>query len=417
MNVRSLLFLPLLTLCTCASARASEETEPPQTETPAPARARRTILFQFDGLHYQAPEKLQLENVLALAAEGTRVEEAVVIIPWHPTTGEYGRHHLTSLPNPVTMSGTVLLTESPKMIQQSFGGRFTAHIANSRAYRSLDAGFTYSKLDPNLRDEHVLEEARRVLTEEDPVFMRIVLQDTNDRGGAPVALARPGTPWKNNLYAEGSPFIKEAREADALLGEFIEFLKSKNMWEDTLFILQADGASVYGWHPIQFEDSERIPLIFHGPGIARGKVIPYAENIDVTATIADFMGVAHPNPDGGSGRVLHELAPDVQAPEVPKYIKRFNAGVREYHRLLAHLVQESPNHPRFDVALMQLYNSYNGKKFFYGVDRILEWKQTGSLENLVNNNEATLACIRGLIAEEETPAGQQPSPPTPEGCW
>ncbi|WNG34297.1 sulfatase-like hydrolase/transferase [Archangium violaceum] len=412
MNMRSLLFLPLLALSACSSARASEG-----NDTVAPTKPRRTILFQFDGLHYQAPERLQLQNVLALAAEGTRVEEAVVIIPWHPTTGEYGRYHLTSLPNPVTMSGTVMLTETPKMIQQSFGGRFTAHIANSRAYRSLDAGFTYSKLDPNLRDEHILEEAKRVLTEEDPVFMRIVFQDTNDRGGAPVALAKSGTPWKNNLYAEGSPFIKEAREADALLGEFISFLKSKNMWEDTLFILQADGASVYGWHPIQFEDSERIPLIFHGPGIAQGKVIPYAENIDVTATIADFMGVEHPNPDGGSGRVLRELAPDVDAPAVPKYIKRFNAGVREYNRLLAHLVKESPKHPRFDVALMQLYNSYNGKKFFYGVDRIMEWKQTGSLENLVSNNDATLECIRGLIAEEETPAGQQPPVKAPEGCW
>ncbi|MBB3102784.1 sulfatase-like hydrolase/transferase [Azomonas macrocytogenes] len=384
-------------------------------EADTEAKPKRVVVVQFDGLHYQAPEKLGLTNVLELKKEGTSVDEALAIIPWHPTTGEYGRHYLSSLPNPVGMAGTVLLTDKSRMIQQSFGERYTAHIANSRAYDSLNEGFTYSKLDPAMRDEDVIALSKQVIAEYDPTFIRIALQDTNDRGALPVALATPDKPWKNNLYAEGSPFIKEAREADRLLGDLVTYLKVERKWDDTLFVLQAAGASVYGGHPILFEDSARIPLIFHGPGIAKGKTIPYAENIDVTATIVEMMGVDAPNQDDGRGRVLKELAADVQAPETSKYLKRFNAGIRQYQTLAAQMTQLAPKHPRLDIALMQLQNSYNGKRTFYGIEHILDWQKAGSLKNLVENNEKTLECMHGLIAQET--AADPKSVAMQEGCW
>jgi hypothetical protein len=127
------------------------------------------------------------------------------------------------------------------------------------------------------------------------------------------------------------------------------------------------------------------------------------------------MDVPHPNPDGGSGRVLKELAPGVDAPEVPQYIKRFNAGIRMYEKLTARMTLESQEHPRYDVALMQLQNTYNGKHAFYGVEHILDWKKAGSLENLVKTNDETLACMRGLIAAES--ASVKSNERSPEGCW
>jgi hypothetical protein len=69
------------------------------------------IIFQIDNLHYEAAKRLQLTNVLALAAQGTSVDEAYVPIPWHQTTGDYGKVHTTSLPNPVTFAGTMFLAQ------------------------------------------------------------------------------------------------------------------------------------------------------------------------------------------------------------------------------------------------------------------------------------------------------------------
>nr|WP_246357249.1 sulfatase-like hydrolase/transferase [Pyxidicoccus fallax] len=302
------------------------------------------------------------------------------------------------------------------MIQSSFTG-VTAHIANSEAYASLNPGFRVVKLDTKLRDEQVLAQVKEVYgAKNPPVFSRIVLQDANNQGGYPVSIAAPGTPWKNDIYAEGSPFIKEVREADALLGEFVAFLKEKKLWDDTLFILHADGASRVGWHPVMFEDSERIPLIFVGPGVEKGKTIPYAENIDIVPTIAKWMGVRHPNPDGGTGRVLEELAPGVQPPETPRYLKRFNQGVREFLTLSSRMRLESGRHPRYDIALMQVANKHNAKLLFHGIDRIMDWHEAGSLKNLVETNERVLQCLNSLVTQETRPQ-EKVKTPRELGCW
>ena len=361
--------------------------------------ARRAIVFQIDNLHHEAPAKLGLANVLALAAEGTSVAQALVPVPWHQTTGDYGKVHSTSLPNPVTFAGTMFLRPGQPMIQSSFDG-VRAHLANSDAYGTLNPGFNLTFLDSRLEDDAIIARARQVYAAEPPTFARIVLQDANDRGGAPVSRAPMGTPWKNDIYAAGSPFVKEVREADALLGEFVSFLKEADLWDDTLFILYADGASRVGWHPIEYEDSARVPLVFVGPGIAKDKVIPYAETIDIVPTIAHRLGVRHPNPDGGTGRALEELAPGAEAPETPRYLQRFNAAVREFLMLSASMRLEGERHPRYDIALMQIANRTNAEKLFFGVDRIMDWHEAGSLKNLVETNEQVLEFLHALVRQE-----------------
>ena len=389
---------------------------PAQDSAQPAARAKRVILFQIDNLHYEAAKRLNLTNVLALEAAGTSVDVALVPVPWHPTTGEYGKVHTTSLPNPVTLAGTVFLRADQPMIQSSFPG-VRAHIANTRAYSSLNAGFTVVKLDSSLKDEQIIAQAKEVYSTGDPpTFSRIVLQDSNDRGGSLVANARPGTPWKNDLFAAGSPFIKEVKEADALLGDFIAFLKEKKLWNDTLFILTADGASHVGWHPIEFEDSARVPLIFVGPGIAQGKVIPYAENIDIVPTIAKRLGVRHPNPDGGTGRVLEELDPGVEAPKSPHYLERFNATVRDFLTLSSRMRLEVKKHPGYGIALMHTANDGKDRKLFFGVDRIMDWPEAGSVKNLAETNETVLRCLRALV-EQETTGKDHTKMFSQLGCW
>jgi hypothetical protein len=324
--------------------------------------------------------------------------------------------HRTSLPNPVTFAGTMFLRPDQPMIQSSFAG-VRAHLANSAAYSTLNPGFTVARLDSSLEDAQIVAHAKALYSTGDPpTFARIVLQDANDRGGALVARAAPGTPWKNDIFAAGSPFIKEVKEADALFGEFIAFLKARNLWSETLFVLYADGASRVGWHPIMFEDSARIPLIFVGPGIRKGAVIPYAENIDIVPTLVKWMHVRHPNPDGGTGRILDELSPGVAPPATPRYMKRFNATVREFARLSSHMRLESDRYPRYDIALMQVANKYNARKLFFGVDRIMDWHEAGSMKNLVETNEVVLRCLKALV-DQETTGRDATTTISNLGCW
>jgi arylsulfatase A-like enzyme len=74
------------------------------------------------------------------------------------------------------------------------------------------------------------------------------------------------------------------RRADELLGALMR------KYDDTLLVLMPDGAPRWGWHGIQQEESWRLPFAAHRPGIAKGRTVAYAENIDVALTIAALMG-------------------------------------------------------------------------------------------------------------------------------
>lgn len=231
----------------------------PETAAQAPERV---ILFHIDALHPDAPRRLGLRNILQLAQQGTSVAEAITILPWHPTTGPYGATHTTSLPNPVALAGTLFLRPGQKMLQHCFyPGQLTAHMANSTAYESLNPGFHYVALDRTNADADVVRLALDLLERKDVRFMRILLQELNSRASYLVATTTEPVPWRRNIWAEGSPYIERAREADWLLGEFLAGLERMGKREGTLLVLLSDGQADVGWHPVLSEESWRIPLI------------------------------------------------------------------------------------------------------------------------------------------------------------
>ncbi len=70
------------------------------------------------------------------------IKDAVMVFPWHPTTGAYGLMHSTSLPNPITMTGNLFLREGQPMLQNQFPRKITTAIATgSKAYDTLTPGF------------------------------------------------------------------------------------------------------------------------------------------------------------------------------------------------------------------------------------------------------------------------------------
>lgn len=372
----------------------------PQTVTPDQVtKPARTILFYIDGLHWQAPQRLKLQNIQALAAQGTTVETAYQIIPWHPTTGTYGDLHTTSLPNPITLAGNLFLYPGHQMIQEQFLLSATAMAANSTAYASLTRGFRSANID-RTTDAKIIQWSLNRLKNEDIRFLRIQLQDTGT-AGQQVANTQENVPWRRNIWGKDSPYIAKAREADRLLGTFVENLRQMGKWDDTLLIITADGQADTGWHPIMSTNSWLTPLIFVGPGVAQGRTIPYGENIDIAPTIANLMGVTPPNPGAGAGRILEEIKDGSPTPIVPtrQRVKELNELIREYLLLQARMRLLALENPDLDNLLMKLENALITENQFYGIDRILEWREAGSIDNLIETNRKVVTEMKQALAE------------------
>jgi hypothetical protein len=372
-----------------------------------PSKPTRIIFFHIDGLHYQAPERLKMTNYQSLVQQGTSVNEAYILLPWHQTENGYRSLGLTSPPNPTTMAGSIFLDPwwSERYIQQAFYPKqLTAHIANSTAYSSLNPGFNFVKLE-RTNDESSVRFALDLLRQHDIRFMRLVLQDTGSASQEVADGRLENKPWAENIWANGSPYIKAAQNADRLLGEFVAQLKQMEKWEDTLLVLLTDGQASTGWHPIQNEESWRIPLAFIGSGVARGQTIPYAESIDIVPTVLNLMGLPPMNTDGGSGRVLEEIkVGSANAPQVRRRLLELNRQIKEHLRLKSQMQLLADRYPLIDTSLMQAENRLERPgAVFYNLERMDQWREAGTIDNMLGVNREAIAFLRQRLNQSGAP--------------
>jgi Sulfatase len=359
--------------------------------------AKRAVLFYIDGLHPEALDRFDLPNLKRLCAEGTQVANAIMVFPWHPTTGAYGLMHTTSLPNPITMTGNLFLRLGQPMLQHQFTRNETTAIAvGSKAYDTISPGFSLIYL-LDTSDADLTDLMLQMLDRHDPKFFRIQLQDVG-RAGMRTINAKDGTSWQANIWHPQSPYAKAVGEADWQLGRFIAKMKDLGRWDSTLFVFMSDGQSRHGWHLPMDEEIWRTPMIFRGPGVRAGHIIPYAENIDVVPTISSVLGIDVPNPGTGTGRVLEEIFVDGTEvmPDVPRQIEKLNKQIKEYLLILAQLRLLSANDPRADNVLMLEQNAYvpNTPLPFLGIEQIDRWHDAGSIDGLLARNDAVLAYLR-----------------------
>ncbi|MDX2242169.1 MAG: sulfatase-like hydrolase/transferase [Leptolyngbyaceae cyanobacterium bins.302] len=370
--------------------------------TTSPTQPARIIFFHIDGLHYQAPERLKLTNYQALEQQGTSVGEAYILIPWHQTENGYRSLSLTSPPNPTTLAGTLFLDPwwEERYIQHAFYPTgLTAHIANSTAYETLNPGMHFVKLNRG-NDEENIRYAIDLLQNNDIKFMRLVLQDTGSASQRVADGRLKNQPWAENIWADGSPYIKAAQNADRLLGEFVAALKRLGQWDDTLLVLLSDGQASTGWHPIQNEESWRIPLAFIGPGIARGKTIPYAESIDIVPTVLNLMGMPPLNTDGGAGRVLEEIKVGSGDVQVPRRLLELNRQIKEHLRLRAQMQLLADRYPLIDTSLMEAENRLiRPNAIFYNLERMDQWREAGTIDNMLKVNRAAIAFLKERLQQ------------------
>ncbi len=395
------------------------------TRNTAPdSQPQRVILLVIDGMHWSAPARLPLTNFRQLTEIGTYVRQAWLIAPAHPRSGAWADMHTTSLPNPVMLAGTFFIRPDQPMLQHAFAPHFTAHIANDRAYESLNRGHTLNRLSHGASDETVLEQALAVLRENDVRYLRMHWQDTGRNGWRCHREGRD-VPWRRNIWGDGSPYVESLLKADELLGRLVSELQKQNHWLDTLLVVTSDhGQTVTGAHPALHEDGWSTPLIFVGPNVARGRVIDHAEHIDIVPTIARLMKFTPPNTDGGSGAVIenvllnptddktssgnerpkHDQPPlrdqtsthgeQQTEPAVREPTKlmtyRINVQQRELAMLMAQITlagMERPElHTELELALRDLWL----------IEQIHDWHQAGTPAKVVETNARTMERLRRL---------------------
>ncbi len=342
------------------------------------------ILYMIDGLHWEAPEKLDMPVLNSLIKEGTYIQKSYVIVPHHPTIGDYSMHNSCSFPNPMLHQGTIFIKPENKMIQEAISPKYkTAFVVNTTAYRSVSRGFTMSIMDPSLTDDQVIDQAVRLLEDQEIKFMRIHLQTPGSMGTS-VYQTGPDKPYYRNIWGKESPYASSIENADKLLGQLISDLQGSGIWENTILIVTSDhGQSDFGWHSLFDEDSWITPLVFTGPGIATDRELAYFEHTDLAPTIAWLLGLEGPNTDGGAGKAVREIMKDIDASHYnpPMFIKTINQQIKSYNILHSRMILAIENEGYFSNIV-----AFTEREPFYHQDRISDWYKAGSTENLIQVN-------------------------------
>lgn len=354
---------------------------------------KRVILFMIDGLHWEAPRKITMPNYNSLINQGTYIEKSYVIMPHHPTIGDYSKYNSCSFPNPMLHSGTVFIKPENKMIQEVISPeRPSAFVVNTSAYRSVARGFTTQIMNPKLTDSNVVNQAINILKHQDPAFMRVHLQSPGELGRS-VSVCPPEKPYFRNIYGTNSPYVKGIENADKLLGVLINYLKTSGKWKNTVLIVTSDhGQSLIGWHPMYDENSWTTPLVFAGKGIAQKRKLPYFEHTNLAPTIAWLLGVNKPNKDGGSGEAIKEVSANKPLRKTPynTYIKIINKQIKAFNFYKSELILESTKKPYLAVVLASLENEFLTPEPFYHQDRITDWHKAKSTSHMIEANNKIL---------------------------
>lgn len=362
---------------------------------------KRVILFMIDGLSWEAPTKVNMPVFNGLIKQGTYISQSYVIIPHHPTIGDYSKYNSCSFPNPVLHQGSLFLSPDNKMIQEIFSPKEqTALVVNTVAYRSIGRGFSTAIMDDTFSDAEVVDCAIRILKNQQPVFMRIHLQSAGQRG-YDISQSTPDKPYYRNIFYKNSPYVQAIENADKLLGKFIAFLKESKMLDETVLIITSDhGQSKIGWHPLFDEDSWKTPLLFLGSDIAKGRELPYFEQTDIAPTIAGLLKKQAPVNNGGSGVFIKEILKEneVSSFHSPRYLKTINEQIKEYNFLRARLILASKENGYYANVVALLENGAFIEPFYHQ-DRILDWYKAGDIKHLIESNDKVLKQMRQILSD------------------
>lgn len=99
-----------------------------------------------------------------------------------------------------------------------------------------------------------------------------------------------------HAHGHGTPeYYKSVEEADRLIGETIQGLKTAGMFEQTILIVTSDHGGVGKGHGGSTTAEVEIPWIITGPGVAPAKELTsFVNTYDTAATVAHIFGLTAP---------------------------------------------------------------------------------------------------------------------------
>jgi arylsulfatase A-like enzyme len=114
-----------------------------------------------------------------------------------------------------------------------------------------------------------------------------------------------------------SLYDAEIRYTDDQIGRILDHMRGRGLDRSSLVLVTSDHGEEFldhgGWghEKTLYEELVRVPLIVHGPGVARRRETKQASLLDVMPTILAWAGVAVP--PGSQGRSLLEPLPEREA--------------------------------------------------------------------------------------------------------
>lgn len=162
----------------------------------------------------------------------------------------------------------------------------------------------------------------------------------------------------------------EIRHVDALLGQLTERLRAHDLLERTIIVATADHGESLTEHGTLFDHGDdlfdpslRVPLVFRGPGIKPGLVVPcQVSNEDITPTILGLLGLQDDRTRQGRDR-SRELAgqPCREAPvlattvgarfvDAPPIDHALRAGTHKLLRLAPRAAGEAADYVLYDLV-------------------------------------------------------------------
>jgi hypothetical protein len=146
---------------------------------------------------------------------------------------------------------------------------------------------------PNFDDQTKIDQALALFDQPDaPIFVHIHLLGTHGGYYSPA----------KRVFSANEPQISEWMTDfyddtllgfDGYVGEVIDRLKADGQFDNTILIIYTD-------HNKEFKVDGRIPLIIHFPGGEQaGEITKNVQNLDITPTILDYLGISIPRWMGG----------------------------------------------------------------------------------------------------------------------
>lgn len=144
---------------------------------------------------------------------------------------------------------------------------------------------------------------------------------------------------------------------DAQIGRILTALAESGHADDTLVVFASDNGLAIGKHGLMgkqnlYEHSQRVPLIFVGPGVPQGRSDALVYLFDVFPTLADLLGV--PGPQDVEGRSLVPIMTGTKD-KVRDWVfgayRQFQRSIRtEQFKYIRYHVREEIHEQLFDIA-------------------------------------------------------------------